>query len=285
MEEIKPVSNQIVATGTDQIVSILVNYAPRVVSAILVLLLGIWIIRTIVRKVRSILVKGKMDSSWAPFFASATNFLLYIVLILSVASIIGIQTASFVALLGAAGLAIGLALQGSFSNFAGGVMILMFKPIKIGEYIESNGVKGKVNDIHLFNTTLQSLDNKIIIVPNGVLSNNIIVNYSRSRTRFAEWTFGISYGDNIEQARKLIVEEIFGDDRVMNKTKPFIAVAELAVSTVNILVRAEVKQNDYWDVLYQGFEKVKVRFDKEGIHFPFPQQDVHIIEKIAASKK
>lgn len=272
-------------TTTDQLVSILINYAPRIVSAIVILILGFWIIKLIVRKLRSVLVKGEMDSSWAPFFASATNVILYILLILSVASIIGIQTASFVAILGAIGLAIGLALQGSFSNFAGGVMILMFKPIKLGEYIESNGVAGKVNDIHLFNTTLQSYDNKIIMVPNGVLSNNVIINYSRAKTRFVEWTFGIGYDDSIEQVRKLIIEEIFTDDRVINKAKPFVSVADLASSSVNILVRAEVKQKDYWDVLYIGFERVKVRFDKEGIHIPFPQQDIHIIEQVKATKK
>ncbi|MCX6236516.1 MAG: mechanosensitive ion channel [Bacteroidia bacterium] len=272
-------------TTTDQLVSILINYAPRIVSAIVILILGFWIIKLIVRKLRSVLVKGEMDSSWAPFFASATNVILYILLILSVASIIGIQTASFVAILGAIGLAIGLALQGSFSNFAGGVMILMFKPIKLGEYIESNGVAGKVNDIHLFNTTLQSYDNKIIMVPNGVLSNNVIINYSRAKTRFVEWTFGIGYDDSIEQVRKLIIEEIFTDDRVINKAKPFVSVADLASSSVNILVRAEVKQKDYWDVLYIGFERVKERFDKEGIHIPFPQQDIHIIEQVKAAKK
>lgn len=265
-------------SSSDQLISILVNYAPRIVSALALLIIGFWMIRLIVRKLKVILVKAKLDNSWIPFFASATNLTLYIMLILSVASLIGLQTSSFIAILGAAGLAIGLALQGSFSNFAGGVMILLFKPVKVGEFIESNGVKGIVNNIHLFNTSLQSIDNKIIMVPNGVLSNNIIVNYSRSKTRFVEWTFSIGYEDNIALARKLIVEEIFADDRVMNKTKPFIAVAELAVSTVNILVRAEVKQSDYFDVLYQGFERVKVRFDQEGIHFPFPQQDVHIIE-------
>ena len=265
-------------SSSDQLISILVNYAPRIVSALAILLIGFWVIKLIVRKLKVILVKANLDNSWIPFFASATNLTLYILLILSVASLIGLQTSSFIAILGAAGLAIGLALQGSFSNFAGGVMILLFKPVKVGEFIESNGVKGIVNNIHLFNTSLQSVDNKIIMVPNGVLSNNIIVNYSRSKTRFVEWTFSIGYEDNIEQARKLIVEEIFADDRVLNKTKPFIAVADLAVSTVNILVRAEVKQGDYWDVLYQGFERVKVRFDQEGIHFPFPQQDVHIIE-------
>jgi len=269
---------------TDQLVSILINFAPRIVSAIVILLLGIWIIRLITRKLRSFLVKGEMDSSWAPFFTSVTNATLYILLILSVASIIGIQTTSFIAVLGAAGLAIGLALQGSFSNFAGGVMILMFKPVKIGEYIETHGVLGKVNDIHLFHTTLQTLDNRVIMVPNGVLSNNIIINYSRAKTRFAEWTFSIGYDDNIEQARNLIIDEIFSDVRVLNKAKPFIWVADLADSSVNILVRAEVKQNDYWDVLYQGYEKIKVRFEQEGIHFPYPQQEIYISDKSKPQK-
>jgi len=269
---------------TDQLVSILINFAPRIVSAIVILLLGIWIIRLITRKLRSFLVKGEMDSSWAPFFTSVTNATLYILLILSVASIIGIQTTSFIAVLGAAGLAIGLALQGSFSNFAGGVMILMFKHVKIGEYIETHGVLGKVNDIHLFHTTLQTLDNRVIMVPNGVLSNNIIINYSRAKTRFAEWTFSIGYDDNIEQARNLIIDEIFSDVRVLNKAKPFIWVADLADSSVNILVRAEVKQNDYWDVLYQGYEKIKVRFEQEGIHFPYPQQEIYISDKSKPQK-
>ena len=264
---------------TDQLVSLLNNYAPRIVSAIVILLLGIWIIRLITRRLRSFLVKGELDSSWAPFFTSVTNATLYILLILSVASIIGIQSTSFIAILGAVGLAIGLALQGSFSNFAGGVMILMFKPVKIGEYIETHGVLGKVNDIHLFHTTLQTLDNRVIMVPNGVLSNNIIINYSRAKTRFAEWTFSIGYDDNIELARKLIIDEIFSDARVQNKAKPFIRVADLADSSVNILVRAEVKQNDYWDVFYQGYEKIKIRFDQEGIHFPYPQQEIYIMDK------
>lgn len=272
-------------TSSDKIVSLLIDFAPRIVSAIIVLLLGIWIIKVIVNKVRSTLVNGKMDSSWAPFFTSATNVTLYILLILSVASIIGIQSTSFIALLGAVGLAIGLALQGSFSNFAGGVMILMFKPFKIGEYIEASGVSGYVTEIHLFQTTLKSLDNKMITMPNGLLSNNIIINYSRSKTRFVEWIFCIGYGDNIELARQLILDVIFTDKRVLNKAKPFICVSELAGSTVNITVRAEVKQYEYWDVLYQYYEIVKVRFDKEGIRFPFPQQDIHIIDKIAEGKK
>ncbi len=210
---------------------------------------------------------------------------MYILLILSVASIIGIETTSFIAVQGAIGLAIGLALQGSFSNFAGGVMILLFKPLKIGEYIQANGIFGYVTEIQLFQTTLKTYDNKIIILPNGLLSNNMIINFSRSKTRLVEWVFCIGYEDDIEQARKLIIDEIFADDRVINKTNPFISVTALTESTVNITVRAEVKQNDYWDVLYQYLEKVKVRFDLEGIHFPFPQQDIHILDDSHESQK
>ena len=271
-------------TSTAQLITSLVNFAPRIVSALVILLFGIWIIKFIVRKLRSFLVKGKLDNSWAPFFTSATSALMYIMLILSVASIVGIETTSFIAVLGAIGLAIGLALQGSFSNFAGGVMILLFKPLKIGEYIRANGVVGRVTEIQLFQTTLQTYDNKIIILPNGLLSNNMIINYSRSKTRYVEWVFSIGYEDNIEQARKLIIDEIFSDPRVLTKSDPFISVTALTESTVNLTVRAEVKQNDYYDVLYQYLENVKVRFDKEGIHFPFPQQDIHVIEEIKAKK-
>lgn len=271
-------------TSTAQLITSLVDFAPRIVSALVILLFGIWIIKFIIRKLRSFLVKGKLDNSWAPFFTSATSALMYIMLFLSVASIVGIETTSFIAVLGAIGLAIGLALQGSFSNFAGGVMILLFKPLKIGEYIQANGVVGRVTEIQLFQTTLQTYDNKIIILPNGLLSNNMIINYSRSKTRFVEWVFSIGYEDNIGQARKLIIDEIFTDSRVLTKSDPFISVTALTESTVNITVRAEVKQNDYYDVLYQYLENVKVRFDKEGIHFPFPQQDIHVIEGIKAKK-
>ncbi len=263
-----------------QLVSVLVNFAPRVVSAIVVLIFGIWFIRFVVRKLRKYLVQGRLDNSWAPFFTSATNATMYLMLILTVASIVGIETTSFIAVLGAIGLAIGLALQGSFSNFAGGVMILLFKPLKIGEYIQANGVIGCVTEIQLFQTTLQTYDNKIIILPNGLLSNNMIVNFSRSKTRFVEWVFSIGYDDNIQQARKFVVDEIFGDNRVINKAKPFIRVSALTENAVNITVRAEVMQNDYWDVFYEYLEKVKVRFDHEGIHFPFPQQDIHIIQDV-----
>ena len=264
-------------SGITQLVSVLVNFAPRVISAIVVLFVGIWIIKLVVRKLRSVLVKGKMDNSWAPFFTSATSATLSIMLILTVASIVGIETTSFIAVLGAIGLAIGLALQGSFSNFAGGVMILMFKPLKIGEFIQANGIIGCVTEIQLFQTTLKTYDHKIIILPNGLLSNNMIINFSRSKTRIVEWVFSVGYEDNIEHARKFIIDEIFTDERVINKSTPFISVTALTENSVNITVRAEVKQNDYWDVLYQYFEKVKLRFDREGIHFPFPQRDIHII--------
>jgi len=267
-------------TSVHQLISVLVNFAPKVVSAIIVLLFGIWFIRFMVRRLRLRLMRGKLDNSWAPFFSSAINATMYILLILTVASIIGIQTTSFIAVLGAIGLAIGLALQGSFSNFAGGVMILLFKPLKIGEFIQANGIIGCVTEIQLFQTTLKTYDNKMVILPNGLLSNNMIINLSRSKTRFVEWVFCIGYEDNIEKARTLILEEIFTDVRVVNKTNPFISVTALTESTVNITVRAEVKQDDYWDVLYIYLEKLKVRFDREGIHFPVPQHDIRIVKDI-----
>ncbi len=260
-----------------QLISVLVNFAPKVISAIVVLLFGIWVIQLTVRRLRSYLVKGRLDNSWAPFFTSATSATMYILLILTMASIIGIETSSYVAVLGTIGLAIGLALQGSFSNFAGGVMILLFKPLKIGEFIQANGIIGCVTEIQLFQTTLKTYDHKIIILPNGLLSNNMIVNFSRSKTRIIEWVFCIGYEDDIEKARTLILDEIFTDSRVVNKANPFVSVTALTESTVNITVRAEVLQNDYWDVLYHYLEKVKVRFDREGIHFPFPQQDIHLV--------
>ena len=266
--------------GVAQFISTLTNYAPKIVIAFVILFIGIWVIKHIVRQLKSVLVKMKIDLSLIPFFTSSTRVLLYIMLLLTFASIIGLETTSFIALLGAAGLAIGLALQGSLTNFAGGVLILIFKPFKIGDFILSNGVTACVNEIRLFHTVLHTFDNRIVILPNGVLSNNMIINYSKSETRLVEWVFCISYADNIEFARKLIENVIFTDSRVINKSAPFIKVSALADNSVNLLVRAEVLQKDYWDVLYLYNEKIKMRFDKEGIHFPFPQHEVHLSNSI-----
>ncbi len=256
-----------------------VEYAPRILLAGLTLIAGIMLIKPLVRRMKSVLQKREVDPSLIPFLASMTNALLYAMLIIAVASMIGIQTTSFITILGAAGLAIGLALQGSLANFAGGVLILFFKPFKVGETIESNGVLATVTEIQIFHTILQSYDNKIIVLPNGTLSNNMIINYSRSETRLVEWVFGIGYSDNIDHARQIILDEIFTDPRVLNSHDPFIYISSLGESSVNIKVRAEVKQEDYWPLFFTMNERIKLRFDQQGIQIPFPQREIHIVNK------
>ncbi len=265
---------------SDQAVKLTVEYAPGLLLAIITLIVGIIIINAFVKFLKKILIKRDVDESLVPFVASLSNVLLKAMLLISVASMIGIQTTSFVAILGAAGLAVGLALQGSLSNFAGGVLILLFKPFKVGDVIEAQGVIAAVHAIRIFHTELKTYDNRTVIIPNGPLSNDKIINFSTEEIRKVEWIFGIGYEDNIDKARDVIRETIFTDDRVLDKDTPFIHIAELADSSVNFKVRAQVKGEDYWDVYFEMTEKVKKAFDKEGITIPFPQNDVHLHTKI-----
>ncbi len=265
---------------SDQAVQLTMKYAPSLVLAIITLIVGIIIINAFVRFLKKMLTKRNVDESLVPFVASLSNVLLKTMLLISVASMIGIQTTSFIAVLGAAGLAVGLALQGSLSNFAGGVLILLFKPFKIGDVIEAQGVIAAVHAIHIFHTELKTFDNRTIILPNGTLSNNMIVNYSTEETRKVEWIFGIGYEDDIDKAREVIKETIFTDERVLDRDTPFIHIAELADSSVNFKVRAQVKGEDYWDVYFDMTEKVKKAFDKAGISIPYPQNDIHLHTKI-----
>ena len=265
---------------TDQAVELTVKYAPAFLLAIVTLIAGIIIINAFVRFLRKFLTKKEVDESLVPFVASLTNVLLKAMLLISVASMVGIQTTSFVAILGAAGLAVGLALQGSLANFAGGVLILLFKPFKVGDVIEAQGVIAAVHAIHIFHTELKTYDNRTIILPNGPLSNDKITNFSTEDTRKVEWVFGIGYDDDIDKAREVIKETIFTDTRVLDGDTPFIHIAELADSSVNFKVRAQVKGEDYWDVYFEMTEKVKKAFDKAGISIPYPQNDVHLHTKI-----
>jgi small conductance mechanosensitive channel len=191
---------------------------------------------------------------------------------------VGIATTSFVAILGAAGLAIGLALQGSLANFAGGVLILLFKPFKVGDYIEAQGYSGTVNEIQIFNTILKSLDNKTIIIPNGNLSNDCITNYSTEPLRRVDFVFGIGYEDDIKKAKEVLLTIIKSDSRVLKEPEPFVSIGELGDSSVNFTVRVWCNKEAYWDVYFDMFEKVKLEFDKQGISIPFPQRDVHLYQ-------
>lgn len=252
------------------------GYIPKVLLAIITLLVGVWIIKKVVKTLKKVFENRKLDPSLIPFLSSIISAALYVMLFISVASMVGIATTSFIAVLGAAGLAIGLALQGSLANFAGGVLILMFKPFKVLDVIEAQGVIAQVTEIQIFHTILKTYDNKVIIIPNGILSNDKIINYSTESTRKVEWVFGISYDDDVDKAKTIILQIINSDERILDKDEPWIKLAEFGDSSVNIKVRTLVNGPDYWDVYFDMNEKIKKSFDKEGISIPFPQRDVHL---------
>lgn len=263
----------------DMAVEYAMLYLPKVLLAIIVLIVGAILIKKVTKGLRNILTKRELDPSLVPFLSGITKAILWVLLIISVASMVGIATTSFIAVLGAAGLAIGLALQGSLANFAGGILILILRPYKVGDVIETQGVIALVTEIQIFHTILKTYDNKVIIIPNGPLGNNTIINYSIQETRLVEWIFGIGYDDDIDKAREIIKKTIFNDERVLNKENPFINLSELGDSSVNFKVRAEVEQANYWAVFFAMTENVKKAFDKEGITIPYPQRDVHLFSE------
>lgn len=258
----------------ENFVHLVIVYAPKVLLALVLLIVGIIIINRLVRLMRRIMKKREMDPTLIPFLATLVSVILKVMLIISVVDIVGVKTTSFVAVLGAAGLAVGLALQGSLANFAGGVLIMVFKPYKVGDYIQAQGEAGTVQAIQIFNTVLTTPDNVRITVPNGAMSSGNITNYSAQETRRLDLVFGISYGDDLEKAKKILEEMAAADSRILSDPAPFIAVKELADSSVNLLVRIWCKKEDYWNVNFDWQKNVKLRFDKEGLTFPFPQREV-----------
>ena len=259
--------------GTDMAVT----YAPKLALSIVTLVIGLWVINAFVRFLRKSMQKRDTDPSLIPFLSSMANVVLKAMLFISVASMVGIQTTSFIAVLGAMGLAVGLALQGSLGNFAGGVLILLFKPFKVGDVIDAQGFLGSVTGIQIFNTIIHTPDNKKIIIPNGALSSGPITNYSAEDKRRVDLLFGIGYGDDIKKAKDILSKIIAEDSRIINEpAAPFIAVKELADSSVNLVVRVWANAGDYWGIYFDMQEKVKLTFDKENISIPFPQTDVHL---------
>ncbi|GBE30766.1 MAG TPA: mechanosensitive ion channel [Bacteroidetes bacterium] len=252
-------------------------YLPKVALALLTLIVGFWIIGAILKGMRKGLDARQMDPSLGRFLASVIGVLLKLTLLVMVASMVGIQTTSLVALVGAAGLAVGLALQGTLANFAGGVLILMFKPFKVGDWIDAQGYSGTVNEIQIFQTVLKTPDNKTIIIPNGSLSNGNITNYSSEPLRRVDFNFGIGYGDDISKAKEVLLKIANADKRVLqDPSAPFAGVKEHGDSAVVITLRVWVDAGDYWGLYYDFMETVKVTFDAEGISIPYPQQDVHM---------
>jgi len=261
----------------EKITDIAVTYAPKLIGAILVWIIGGWVIKGLVRTFTKMLDKSKTDESLKPFLKSIINASLKVMLVISVLTMLGIEMTSFVALLGAAGLAIGMALSGTLQNFAGGVVILVIKPFKVGDVIETQGYIGTVKGIQIFHTTLITPDNKTIVLPNGSLSSASLTNYSTEEKRRVDWTFGIGYGDDIDQAKTLLLKLCAADERILqDPAAPFVAVSALADSSVNFTVRAWVKASDLWPVFFEMNEKVYNEFNKVGLNIPFPQMDVHV---------
>ena len=246
-----------------------------IIKAILVFIIGRFVIRMINKLVRRILTKRDFDPSVKTFVGSLVNVTLMVLLIISVVGALGVQTTSFAALLASAGVAIGMALSGNLSNFAGGLIILLFKPYKVGDYIESQGVGGTVKEIQIFHTILLTADNKNIYIPNGSLSSGVVTNIGREPTRRVEWTFGVDYGSDYEQVKRVIESVLAQDARILNDPAPFIALSALADSSVNVVVRAWVKSPDYWGVFFDTNKAIYATFNTEGIGFPFPQLTVH----------
>jgi len=264
----------------DLIKTMMVEYGPKVIGAILVLFIGLRVISAATKAATKLMTHKKMDDSLAPFLSSLLNMTLKALLVISVMSMVGIEMTSFIAILGAAGLAIGMALSGTMQNFAGGVMILIFKPYKVGDFIEAEGQMGIVKEIQIFNTILTTVDNKRIIIPNGGLSNSLMTNFSAEPTRRVDFTFGIGYSDDIDKARKVMLDEISKVKQVINSpAEPFIGVSELGDSSVNFAVRVWVKSEDYWDVFFILNESIKKAFDANNISIPFPQTDVHLYQE------
>ncbi len=260
----------------NQGIEIVLTYGPKLAAAVVVYIIGSWVVKLVVKGVSKGMEKGGVDPSLRPFLVGIVGMLLKVMLIISVLGMLGIEMTSFIAVLGAAGLAVGMALSGTLQNFAGGVMILLFKPFKAGDVIDAQGFIGSVSEIQIFNTILKTPDNKTIIIPNGGLSTSSMTNYSTEERRRVDWTIGIGYGDDVDKARQVIKKLCDDDARILKDTEVFIAVSELADSSVNFAVRAWVNAEDYWGVYFDMNENVYKTFDKEGLNIPYPQMDVHV---------
>lgn len=263
---------------SEYLLNVLSTYLPKVVGALIALWIGFRIIKILTRYFDKYLDRKDVDESLKRFLKSVISIVLKVVLTVSVISMLGIHTTSFVAILGASGLAVGLALQGSLSNFAGGVLLLITKPFKVGDFIEVNGFSGSVESISIIYTVLKTPDNKTIVMPNANVSNSSLTNYSTEEKRRLDLTIGIGYGDDIQKARNIIKNLIDKDERVINEPEPVIAIAELADSSVNFTVRMWCKSGDYFTLMWDMLENIKVTFDNEGVNIPFPQTDVHLFK-------
>ena len=263
-------------TLVNKLIDLSVSFGSKLLVALLVFFIGRWIVKKLNRLVINILTKRHVEASLATFTKSLVSITLNFTLVIIIISVLGIETSSFIALFASAGVAVGMALSGTLQNFAGGVMILLFKPFKVGDYIEAQGQSGTVKEIQIFNTIITTTDNKVIIIPNGGLSTGIMMNYSKESQRRVDWVFGIGYGDSYEHVKTVIARLLDNDPRVLKDPNYFIALTALNSSSVDIVVRAWVKAENYWGVFFDMNEKVYKTFAEENLNIPFPQMDVHL---------
>jgi small conductance mechanosensitive channel len=254
-------------------------YGLKILAAIFIFVIGRWIAKMIKKFLGKTMTRSGVDATIIPFVLDLSYVALLIMVIVASLGALGIQTTSLIAVLGAAGLAVGLALQGSLSNFAAGVLIVTFRPIRVGDYFEGAGTAGTVEHIQIFSTTARTPDNKVIIIPNGKLLSDNIVNYSMKEIRRVDMTIGVSYADPIDKVKEVLADILAKESRILQDPSPTIGLIQLADSSVNFAVRPWVKTEDYWAVYFDLHETIKKRFDAEGISIPFPQQDIHVYKE------
>jgi small conductance mechanosensitive channel len=270
---------QTVAAETSKYTELAITYASeyglKVVAALLIFIIGKWVVNRVTKLAKTLMLKANIDQTLVEFAESLVYFLLFLLVVLASLNALGINTTSFIAIFGAAGLAVGLALQGSLANVGAAVLIIIFRPFKVGDFVEAGGATGTVEDVNLFSTIIAPLDNRTIIVPNSKIVGGNIVNFSQKENRRVDHVFGIGYDDDLKLAKETLMEMLVNDERVLSEPAPFVAVSELGDSSVNFTTRAWVKSADYWDVYFEQVEKVKLTFDEKGISIPYPQMDVH----------
>ena len=257
----------------------LVPFGIKLVVAIIVLIIGRWLIKIAKKWMANGLMSRKGDPTLHKFLSNLISFILNFILIIFIVSILGVNTSSLVALLASAGLAIGMALSGTLQNFAGGVVIMLFRPFKVDDFISAQGQEGVVKEIQIFNTIILTTDNKVIHIPNGILSTGVMTVFTKEETRRVDWTFSISYGDDYDKAKALLLRLCKEDQRILKTPEPFVAIGDLNNSSVDLKMRVWVKSADYWPVFFSMNEKVYKALPKEGLNFPFPQVDVHVDQK------
>lgn len=268
-------TNTAVSKYSDMAITYASEYGMKIVAAFLIFIIGKWAVNKITTLIKNVMEKAKIDKTLSEFAESLIYFVLFLMVILASLNALGINTTSFIAVFGAASLAVGLALQGSLANIGAAVLIIVFRPFKVGDFIEAGGASGTVSDVNLFSTIISPVDNRTIIVPNAAVIGGNITNFSNKPQRRVDHVFGIGYDDDLKLAKTVLMEIMQEDERILKEPAPFVAVSELGDNSVKLLTRAWVDTPNYWNVHFEMLEKVKLTFDEKGLSFPYPQMDIH----------